>query len=100
MGYFNNRNFTFDNFNFVDLQLSIPHHEIDEFSLSEKVFANKDYYFDSYKVLLKVIFGETDKDAEVARTRYRYIYVIIRCIHVAVIVAALKLFTVLFQQLL
>lgn len=84
----------------MDLQLSIPHHEIEEFSLREKVFCNKDYYFESYKVLLKIIFGETDKDAEVARTRYRYVYVVTRCIHVAVIVAALKLFIVLFQQFL
>lgn len=100
LGYFDTHNFTFDNFNFVDLQLSIPHNEIDEFSLSEKVFCNRDYYFESYKLLLKVIFGETDKDAEVAMTRYRYVYVVTRCIHVAVILAALKLFSVLFQQLL
>lgn len=89
--HFYSRNFSFDNFNFVDLSKSLLPHEKDEFALTERVFANQTLYEASYKLTLRVIFHETPADEELARKRYPYIYVFVRTMQGIVFFTALKI---------
>lgn len=90
--YFSVNNFKFDNFNFIDLNLSIPEHEKEDFEIIEKVFADATLFDRVYALSLKVIFGETSEDKKKAESRKPYIYLITRSINLIVILSVLKLF--------
>lgn len=84
--------FKFDNFNFIDLNLSIPDYEKDEFAVVEKIFSNAALYQLTFHQTLKAVFGETAEDEERARRRYPYVYVVTKLVHLAVMFTAFKLF--------
>lgn len=92
MKHFYVNNFKFDNFNFIDLNLSIPKHEKEDFEIVEKVFSNATLFDRVYAITLKVIFGETREDEIKAKSRKPYVYLITRSINLIVIFSALKLF--------
>lgn len=90
--HFYTRSFKFDNFNFFDLNLGIPEHEMEEFGIVQKLISNKDYYFNGFKMARKVILNETEREEAIARQRYPYVYLITKLIHVIAVYLAFKLF--------
>lgn len=99
LAYFYSHIFHIKNYNFVNLSLSVPQHEKDEFKLTELPLSNVDYYTQGYKLLLKLVLGETDRDAEIARKRYPYIYVVTKTVHAIFIFGVLKLFYIFLCRL-
>lgn len=99
LAYFYSHNFKFDNFNFLDLNLSICKHEQEDFRIEEKMKCNRELYFKCYAQCLKVIFHETKRDGEIARRRYPYMYIITKFIHMLFYLTAFKLFSVLIKRL-
>lgn len=89
--YFYTRNFIIDNYKFMDLTLAVPLSERDDFSLTERLFSNSELYFNGYKNLLKIAFGETESGLMFARKRYSYIYWATKAIHAVIIFAVYKL---------
>lgn len=97
--YFYSHNFKFVNHNFIDLNIGIPAHERDEFSVNEKfIGSNKEYYFNAFVTCRKVLLHENEKDAEIAKRRYPYIYVFNRAINVLFFYICFKLSKFLFNQ--
>lgn len=92
LGYFYSHTFKFDNFNFIDLNNSIPKHEIDEFCIAEKVFSNTELYGKTLACCLKYVLGETKQHAAIAKARFPKIYFITRTIHAIVLFTVFKLF--------
>lgn len=90
--YFYTNTFTIENFKFLDLALDVPAVEKDEFSLTEKLSSNTELYENAYKFTLKIAFGETDRDLEIARKRYTYIYYATKAMHALVLYLSYKLF--------
>lgn len=89
--YFKNNSFKFDNFNFVDLQKSIPEHEKDEFFISERIFNITVMADEAFKIGRKVLLHETDESDVIARKRLPYIFGFAHFIHVLFIYGTLKL---------
>lgn len=90
--HFSSNNFSFDNFKFIDLNLSIPPHEKDDFSYNNRfICSNQDLCIISYKLNLKVLFGEDERDLEIAKKRVPYMYFFTRCIHLIFAFTSLKL---------
>lgn len=83
--YFYSKSFTIDNFKFLDLNLSIPPIEKDDFSLTEKMFSNKDLYSNTYKLILKIAFGESENDLKFAKLRYLIVYYVTKTFHAFII---------------
>lgn len=97
--HFYTNNFKFDNFNFIDLNLSIPPHEKEDFEIVEKVFSDATLFDRVYAITLKVVFGETSEDEKKAKSRKPYVYLVTRTINLIVIFSALKLFYELVMNL-
>lgn len=89
--HFYSHNFKFDNFNFIDLNLLVPTHEKEDFSIAERCSLNRDLYTLTYKMSLRTVFGETEQDTEAARRRAPYIYFIVRAVHLTFAMTTMKL---------
>lgn len=89
--YFRNNVFKFDNFNFVDLEKSIPDHEKEEFFVSERIFSIKTMAFEAFNIGRKVLLHETDESEAIARKRLPYIFGVTRTIHALLIFGVAKI---------
>jgi alcohol-forming fatty acyl-CoA reductase len=97
--YFYQHNFRFNHFNFIDLNLDIPAHEKDEFSINDKyVMNNRTFYVNALRTCKKVLLKETEQDEEIARKRYPYIYVITRTIHLLFLYTCYKVLQFVFNR--
>lgn len=99
--FFTTNHFDFNNFNFIDLNLAIPTHEKNEYSIQQKAGSNLELYLSTYKMALQEIFKETPEDLLKAKKRYFYVILISRLIHAMMFFISVlimkKLFTVLFK---
>jgi hypothetical protein len=89
--HFCSHNFKFSNINFIDLNRMIAPQEMDEFGINERISSNLKLYYEGFSMSLKILFGETEQDAEVARKRYPRIYFAMKSIHI-LLVLTLSLF--------
>lgn len=89
--YFYTKNFHIENFKFLDLTLAVPQAEMDDFSLTERLYSNSDLYYNAYKNVLKIAFGETESDLKFAKKRYIYIYWFTKAFHFVLFFIALKM---------
>lgn len=91
LDHFYSRNFMFDNFNFLNLDNTLPRHEEDEFSLTKRTTSYREFFINGYRTSLRTLLKETRDDSEVARRRFPYIYIITRLIHLSVLFMVTKL---------
>jgi hypothetical protein len=89
--HFIDHDFKFVNFDFIDLNLSIPKYEQDDFAINQRTIPNEEMYIKAYTLGLKVMFNETEADFDNAKRRLPFIFFFTRLINVLFIIATCKM---------